>query len=52
MKIKWLVIDVTAVQSPDRAELAIYEVILDGRVLANSGGVWDNFVRRESPLES
>ena len=31
MKIKWLVADVTAVGSPDRAEDAILELILAGR---------------------
>ena len=38
MKIKWLVIDVTAVESPDRAERAILGVIL-GKFLVNSGRV-------------
>ena len=31
LKIKWLVTDVTAVGSPDKAEHAILEVILVGR---------------------
>ena len=31
MKKEWLVTDVTTVGSPDRAERAILEVILDGR---------------------
>ena len=31
MKLKWLVADVTAVGSPDRAECAILGVILAGR---------------------
>ena len=31
MKIKWLVTDVTAVGSPDRAERTIFGVILAGR---------------------
>ena len=29
MKIEWLVVDVTSVGSPDRAELDIFGVILD-----------------------
>ena len=39
MKIEWLVIDVTAVGSPDRAERAILGVILAGRFFANSGRI-------------
>ena len=39
MKIEWLIINVTAVGSPDRAERAILEVILAGRFLANSGRI-------------
>ena len=31
MKIEWLVVDVIAVGSPDRAERAILEVVLAGR---------------------
>ena len=37
MKIEWLVIDVTVVGSPDRAERAILGVILAGCLFANSG---------------
>ena len=37
IKIEWLVPNVTAVGSPDRAERAILGVILAGRFLANSG---------------
>ena len=37
MKIKWLVTNVTAVRSADRAERAILKVILAMRFLANSG---------------
>ena len=37
MKIEWLVANVTAVGSPDRAKRAILEVILVGRFLANLG---------------
>ena len=36
MKIEWLVTKVTAVKSPDRAERAIFCVILAGSFLANS----------------
>ena len=36
IKIKWLVADVTAVGSPDRAEHAIILVILAGRFFDNS----------------
>ena len=39
MKTEWLVADVTAVRSPDRAERAILGVILAGRFLANSGRI-------------
>ena len=39
MKIKWLVANVTAVGSPDRAERAILGLILAERFLANSGRV-------------
>ena len=37
MKIEWLVTNVTAIGPPGRAEHAILEVILAGRLLANSG---------------
>ena len=37
MKKEWLVANVTAVRSPDRAEHAILELILAGQFLANSG---------------
>ena len=39
MKIEWLVTDVTAVGSPDRAERAILGVILAGHFLAGSGQI-------------
>ena len=39
MKIEWLVANVTAVGSPDRAKRAILEVILAGSFLANSGRI-------------
>ena len=39
MKIEWLISDVAPVWSPDRAEHAIWGVILDGRFLANSGHI-------------
>ena len=37
MKIEWLVPNVTAVRSPDRAEHAMLGELLAGRLLANSG---------------
>ena len=37
MKIYWLVTNVTAVESSDRAEHAILGMILAGRFLVNSG---------------
>ena len=40
MKLEWLVTNVTAVGSPDRAERAIFGVILAGRFLANSGRIF------------
>ena len=39
MKIEWLVVDVTVVESPDRAECAILKVIWLGVFFANSGGI-------------
>ena len=39
MKIEWLVADVTAIESPERAEHAILEVMLAERFLANSGSI-------------
>ena len=54
MKIKWLIADVTAVRSPDRAERAILGVILAGHCFAQfrlyllSGS---HFVMWEPPLE-
>ena len=39
MKIEWLVTNVTAVGSPDRADRAILEVILAWLFLANSGRI-------------
>ena len=39
MKLEWLVTDVTAVQSPDRAERAMVKVILAEHFLANSGRI-------------
>ena len=50
MKIKWLVADVTAVRSPDRAERTILGVILAGRCFGQiiayfwSGMGWSYFV--------
>ena len=46
MKIEWLVADVTAVGSPDRAERAILGVILAGRVFGQSR----SFLWSEEPL--
>ena len=37
MRIKWLVMDITAVGSPDRAERVILGMILAGCFLVNSG---------------
>ena len=37
MKIEWLIADVTAVGSPDKAEYAILGVILARHFFANSG---------------
>ena len=58
MKIKWLVADVTAVESPDRAESAILGVICDfGRAFhffcQFSLYLWPGnyFVMQEPPLE-
>ena len=39
MKIEWLVNDVTAVGSHDRAEGTFLRVVLAGRFLANSGRI-------------
>ena len=36
MKIEWLVTDVTAIESSDRAEHAIFEVIVTGRAFGQS----------------
>ena len=36
MKTEWLVANVTAVESPERAERAMLELILAGRFLVNS----------------
>ena len=54
MKIDWLVADVTAIRSPDRAERAILGVILVGRVFNQSRSfLWSGrlFVVQEHPLE-
>ena len=40
MNIEWLVADVTAVGSLDRAKRDNFGVIVAGRVLANSGHIW------------
>ena len=40
MEIEWLIANVTAVESPDRAELSIFGVILAGHFLANSGRIF------------
>ena len=39
MKTEWLVGDVTAIGSPDRAERAILGMIVAGMVLANPGHI-------------
>ena len=55
MKIKWLVIDVTAVESPDRAERAILGVILSRQVFGQFRPcLWpgSNFMVQEPPLET
>ena len=39
MKIAWLVADVTAVGCPVRAERAIFELIIAGLLLADSGRI-------------
>ena len=39
MKLEWLLTNVTAVRSPDKAECAILGVILAERFFANSGRI-------------
>ena len=54
MKINWLVADVTAVGSPDRAEHAILVVILAVRFFGQFGLYFlsgSHFVMDEPPLE-
>ena len=54
MKVEWLVANVTAVGSPDRAEHVILGMILAGRVFGQSRSyLWlgSHFVVWEHPLE-
>ena len=54
MKIKWLVANVTAVRSPDRAERAILEVVLAEGCFGKLGpylSSGSHFVMKEPPLE-
>ena len=39
MNIEWLGADVTAVETPDRTEFAIFELILAGHILGHSGHI-------------
>ena len=54
MKVEWLVADVTAVKSLDRAECAILGVIVAGRIFGQSRSfLWpaSYFLVQEAPLE-